>query len=63
MTNPLAYALRNNPQQFLRALEVPEIEAVMTGCVEMLAKRAKAGDRKAALALQQVYRVIGAVEI
>ncbi|MEO5373554.1 MAG: hypothetical protein H7840_04675 [Alphaproteobacteria bacterium] len=63
MTNPLAYALRNNPQQFLRALEVQELEAVMMGCVDMLAKRAKTGDRKAALALASVYRVIGAVEI
>lgn len=62
MNNPLLFALRANPQQVLRGLEVAELEALLTGCVEMLAKRAKAGDRKAVLALQQVYRVIGEIE-
>ncbi len=63
MNNPFLLALRTNPDQFLKGLQVSEIEALMVGCVGMLEKRAKSGDRKAALSLQVIYRQIGAVEI
>ena len=63
MTNPIAYALTANPQQFLKGLDTKELSSVMQGCVDILAQKAEAGDHDAALALLAAGRVIGAVEI
>ncbi|MBF0562609.1 MAG: hypothetical protein HQL37_11430 [Alphaproteobacteria bacterium] len=63
MNNPLVFALKSNPQQFLKALQVPELEMIVLGCVTVLAQRAKEGDRTAAVALASAYRTIGAVEV
>ena len=63
MNNPFLRALRTNPKQFLDKMETPELVALAEGCVEKLVDQAGKGDRDAMLALQQVYRVIGEVEI
>ena len=63
MTNPFLMALKTNPTQFLGEMTSKELEALTLGCVAALEKKAKRGDRDAALALQQAYRIIGAVEI
>ncbi|OFX12894.1 MAG: hypothetical protein A2516_05985 [Alphaproteobacteria bacterium RIFOXYD12_FULL_60_8] len=63
MNNPFLMALKANPAQFLNGLQTRELEAIAQGCVARLETNAKKGDRDATLALQAIYRVIGAVEI
>lgn len=63
MNNPFVIAMRNNPKQFLAALESAELCAVCEGCVSLLAERAGQGDRSAAPAIQALYRTIAEIEI
>jgi hypothetical protein len=61
--NPFLVALKTNPAQFLAGLDTAELQALSEGCVVQMIMKAKRGDRKAMLALQSVYRIIGEVEI
>ena len=63
MNNPFIIAMRANPRQFLTGLESDELQAICEGCVDYLAKRAEEGDRKAAPAIQALYRQIAEIEI
>lgn len=63
MSNPFIIAMRTNPRQFLAGLEADELQAICEGCVDYLAERAQQGDRKAAPAIQALYRQIAEIEI
>lgn len=63
MNNPFLLALKTNPAQFLEALSIEELNALAEGAVSRLAAHAEGGDRDAVVALNQLYRIIGEVEI
>ena len=63
MNNPFLMALKTNPKQFFGDMSTEELIALTNGAVETLVAKAEKGDRPAMLALLQVSRVIGAVEI
>ena len=63
MSNPFIIAIKTDPAKFLADLDTSELSAVAEGCVGVLEKRAKQGDREAAPALQVLYRAVANIEI
>jgi hypothetical protein len=63
MSNPFIIAMQTDPAKFLSDLDTTELRAVAEGCVNVLEKRARQGDRESAPALQALYRAVANIEI